>query len=128
MRATTLVDTLRAQGWGFAIDGHGLRIRRPRGALTDELRQTLKAEKASIMTILAAEQQRAQVPLQGDDVVAVKVWSEALEEAVWVVADGVPIDEFLGDGKVYTHHEVRVLLEQGRGVKAWAPLDFEMEG
>jgi hypothetical protein len=128
MRATTLVDTLRAQGWGFAIDGHGLRIRRPRGALTDELRQTLKAEKAAIMTILAAEQQRAQVPLQGDDVVAVKVWSEALEEAVWVVADGVPIDEFLGDGKVYTHHEVRVLLEQGRGVKAWAPLDFEMEG
>jgi hypothetical protein len=38
MRATTLVDTLRAQGWGFAIDGHDLRIRRPRGALTDELR------------------------------------------------------------------------------------------
>jgi TubC N-terminal docking domain len=128
MRATTLVDTLRAQGWGFAIDGHGLRIRRPRGALTDELRQALLAEKAAIMTILAAEHVRAPMPPRRDDIAAVKVWSEVLQEAVWVVADDVPLDEYLADGRVYTYHEVRVLLEQGRGVKAWAPLDTEMEG
>jgi len=125
MRATTLVDTLRAQGWGFAIDGHDLRIRRPRGALTGELRQALKAEKAAILMILAAEQQRAPMPLQGDDLVAVKVWSEVLQEAVWVVADDVPLDPYLADGRVYTHHEVRVLLEHGRNVKMWAPLDTE---
>jgi TubC N-terminal docking domain len=128
MRANTLVDTLRAQGWGFAIDGQGLRIRSPRGALTDELRQALLAEKAAIITILAAEQQRAPVSARRDDIAAVKVWSEVLQEAVWVVADGVPLDAYLGDGKVYTHHEVRVLLAQGRGVKAWAPLDTEVEG
>lgn len=128
MRATTLVDTLRARGWGFALDGHGLRIRRPKGALTDELRQALLAEKAAILTILAAEHQRAQVPPQDEDIVAVKVWSEVLQEAVWVVADGVPIDEYLGDGKVFTHHEIRVLRAHGRGVKAWAPLDAEMDG
>jgi hypothetical protein len=128
MRATALVDTLRARGWGFAIDGDGLRVRSPRGALTDELRQAIRAEKAAIVTILAAEQQRARMPLQGDDLVAVKVWSEVLQEAVWVVAEGVPIDEYLDDGKVFTHHEVRVLRAQGHGVKAWAPLDIEMEG
>jgi len=128
MRATNLVDTLRAQGWGFAIDGHGIRIRSPRGALTDELRQVLIAEKAAIMTILAAEHVRAPMSLRSDDLAAVKVWSEVLQEAVWVVADEVQKKEYLGDGKVYTHHEVRVLLAQGRGVKAWAPLDTEMEG
>jgi TubC N-terminal docking domain len=128
MRATTLVNTLRAQGWGFAIDGAGIRVRSPRGALTDELRQAIRAEKAAILTILAAEQQRARMPLQGDDLVAIKAWSELLEEAVWVVAEGVPVDAYLRDGKVYTHHEVRVLRAQGRGVKAWAPLAPQLEG
>jgi hypothetical protein len=128
MRATTLVHTLRAQGWGFAIDGQGLRIRSPGGALTDELRRALLAEKAAIMTLLEAEQGRAPMPSRRDDIAAVKVWSEVLQEAVWVVAEGVPIEAYLADGKVYTHHEVRVLFAQGRGVKAWAPLDTEMEG
>jgi TubC N-terminal docking domain len=128
MRATTLVNTLRAQGWALAIDGAGIRVRSPRGALTDDLRQAIRAEKAAILRILAVEQQRAQMPLQGDDLVAVKVWSEALQAAIWVVADGVPIAEFLGDGKVFTHHEIRVLRERGRGVKVWAPLAPEMKG
>jgi hypothetical protein len=56
------------------------------------------------------------------------VWSEALQEAIWVVADGVPIAEYLSEGKVFTHQEVRVLRARGRGVKAWAPLDLEVEG
>jgi hypothetical protein len=128
MQATTLVNTLRAQGWGFAIDGAGIRVRSPRGALTDALRQALLAEKGNIMTILAAEHVHAPMPLRSEDIAAVKVWSEALQEAIWVVADGVPIDEYLGDGKIYTHHEIRVLRAHGRGVKAWAPLDAEVEG
>jgi TubC N-terminal docking domain len=128
MRAATLVDTLRAQGWGFALDGAGIRVRRPRGALTDELRQALIAEKAAILTILAAEQQRAPVPPHADDLVAVKVWCEALQEAIWVVADGAAIAEYLREGKVFTHHEIQVLRAHGRGVKAWAPLDPELEG
>jgi hypothetical protein len=127
MRATTLVNTLRAQGWGFAIDGAGIRERSPRGAMTDELRQALLAEKASIMTILAAEHLRAPMPLRSEDITAVKVWSEILQEAVWVVAEGVPIDAYLRDGKVYRRHEVRVLVAQGRGVKVWAPLAPEMK-
>jgi hypothetical protein len=80
------------------------------------------------MSILAAEHARAPMPPQSEDIAAVKVWSEVLQEAVWVVAEGVPLDAYLGDEKVYTHHEVRVLLAQGRGVKTWAPLDAEVEG
>jgi TubC N-terminal docking domain len=128
MRATALVDTLRARGWGFAIDGHGLRVRSPRGAMTDELRQAIRAQKAAILTILAAEQQRTRMPLQGDELVAVKVWSEILQEPVWVVANGAAIAEYLREGKVFTPHAIRVLRAQGRGVKAWAPLDAEVEG
>jgi hypothetical protein len=128
MRATTLVNTLRAQGWGFAIDGAGIRVRSPRGAMTDALRQALLAEKGNIMTILAAEHVHAPMPLRSEDIAAVKVWSEALQEAIWVVADGVPIAEYLSEGKVFTHHEVRVLRARGRGVKAWAPLDAETDG
>jgi TubC N-terminal docking domain len=128
MRATALVDTLRARGWGFAIDGAGIRIRSPRGAMTDELRQAIRAQKAAILTILAAEQQRTRMPLQGDELVAVKVWSEILQEPVWVVANGAAIAEYLREGKVFTPHAIRVLRAQGRGVKAWAPLDAELEG
>jgi TubC N-terminal docking domain len=128
MHATTLVERLRAQGWAFAIEGGGLRVRSPRGAMTAELRQVLMAEKAAIMTMLQAEQVRAPRPPRRGDIAAVKVWSEVLQEAVWVVADGVPLEPYLADGRVYTHHEVRMLLAHGRGVKAWAPLDTEMEG
>jgi hypothetical protein len=96
--------------------------------MTHELRQALLAEKGNIMTILAAEHVRAPMPLRSEDIAAVKVWSEALQEAIWVVGDGVPIAEYLREGKVFTHHEVRVLRAHGRGVKAWAPLDTEVEG
>jgi hypothetical protein len=128
MHATAILHTIRDRGGQVTREGDKIRVRKTSGVLTDELRQAIRAEKAAILTILAAEQPRAQMPLQSDDLVAVKVWSEVLGEAVWVVADDVPLDSYLADGRVYTHAEIRVLLEQGRGVKAWAPLDTEMEG
>jgi hypothetical protein len=128
MNATAILQTIRQRGGQVTLEGDTIQVCKTSGVLTDELRQAIRAEKAAILTILAAEQQRARMPLQGDDLVAVKMWSEVLQEAVWVVGDGVPIDEYLGDGKVFTHHEVRVLRAHGRGVKVWAPLDPEVEG
>jgi hypothetical protein len=128
MNATAILHTIRQRGGQVTLEGDTIRVCKTSGVLTDELRQAIRAEKAAILTILAAEQQRARMPLQADDLVAVKVWSEALQEAIWVVADGAAIAEYVGDGKVLTPHEVRVLRAQGRGVKAWAPLDPEMEG
>jgi hypothetical protein len=128
MHATAILHTIRARGGQVTLEGDTIRVGKTRGVLTDELRQAIRAEKAAIMTILAAEHVRAPMRPRRDDIASVKVWSEVLQEAVWVVADGVPIEEYLGDGKVYTHHEVRMLLAQGRNVKAWAPLDTEMAG
>ena len=128
MHATAILHTIRARGGQVTREGDTIRVGKTRGVLTDELRQAIRAEKAAIMTILAAEHVRAPMRPRRDDIAAVKVWSEVLQEAVWVVADGVPLDPYLGDGKVYTHHEVRVLLAQGRHAKTWAPLDTEMAG
>jgi TubC N-terminal docking domain len=128
MDATAILKTIRARGGQVTLEGDNIRVRKTSGVLTDELRQALMAEKAAIMSILAAEQVRAPMPPRSEDIAAVKVWSEVLQEAVWVVADGVPLDAYLGEGKVFTHREVRVLLKQCRGVKAWAPLDSELEG
>lgn len=128
MDAAALLHFLRGHGCTVTMDGDHLRVRNGKGVLTDALRQAIASEKAAIMTLLEAELGRAPTLPRRDDIAAVKVWSEVLQEAVWVVADGVPIDAYVGDGKVYTHHEVRVLVAQGRGVKAWAPLDTEVEG
>ena len=128
MHATAILQTIRQRGGQVTLEDDHILVCKTSGVLTDELRQAIRAEKAALLRILAAEQQRARMPLQGDDLVAVKVWSEVLQEAIWVVADGVPMDAYLADGKVYTHYEVRVLRAQGQGVKVWAPLDPELEG
>jgi TubC N-terminal docking domain len=127
MNATAILQTIRQRGGQVTLEGDTIRVCKTSGVLTDELRQAIRAEKAALLTILAAEQQRARMPLQGEDLVALKVWSELLEEAIWVVAEGLPLDEYLAAG-VYRHGEIRVLIEQGRGVKVWAPLDPELEG
>jgi TubC N-terminal docking domain len=127
MHAAAILKLLRGHGCTVSMDGDHLSVRNGKGVLTDALRQAIASEKTAIMAILAGEQVRAPM-LSEDTIAAVKAWSEVLQEAVWVVAEGVPIHEFLADGKVYTYHEVRVLMEQGRGVKAWAPLDIELEG
>jgi TubC N-terminal docking domain len=127
MNAIAILQTIRQRGGQVTLEGDTIRVCKTSGVLTDELRQAIRAEKAALLTILAAEQQRARMPLQGDDLVAVKVWSEVLQEAVWVVADDVPLDPYLADGRVYTPHEIRVLRAQGQGVKVWAPLAPEMK-
>jgi hypothetical protein len=128
MNAIAILQTIRQRGGQVTLEGDHIRVCKTSGVMTDELRQAIRAEKAAILTILAAEQQRAPVPPQADEIVSIKVWSELLEEALWVVSEGLPIDAYLREGKVFTHHEVRVLREQGRGVKAWAPLGAELEG
>jgi hypothetical protein len=127
MHAAAILKLLRGHGCTVTTDGEHLSVRKGKGVLTDALRQAIASEKTAIMTILAAEHIRAPM-LSEDTIAAVKAWSEVLQEAIWVVADGVPVAEYLGEGKVFTHHEVRVLRAHGRGVKAWAPLDTEMEG
>ena len=52
--------------------------------------------------------------LQGQaSIIAVKVWSEVLGEAVWVVADDLPQTHWPQDAPVYTRTEVRRLAPIG---------------
>ena len=127
MNATAILNFLRGRGCTVTMNGDHLSVHNGKGVLTDALRQAIASEKAAMMAILAAEQGPGPMPAEAA-IAAVRVWSEVLQEALWVVADGVPLEAYLGDGKVYTHHEVRVLLAQGRGVKMWALLDTEVEG
>ena len=73
MRASAILQTIRARGGQVTLEGDHIRVCKTSGVLTDELRQAIRAEKAAILTILAAEQQRTRMPLQGDDLVALKV-------------------------------------------------------
>jgi hypothetical protein len=51
--------------------------------------------------------------------VAVKVWSDVLQAAVWVVRDNLPRTEWPQDGPVYTHGEIRMLIKVGQDVLQW---------
>ena len=53
------------------------------------------------------------------EVMAVKVWSDILGEAIWVVADHLPQNEWPTDAPVYRHQEVRILKQVGQDTLAW---------
>jgi hypothetical protein len=58
--------------------------------------------------------------------VAVKVWSDALQHAIWVVADDLPRDEWPTDAPVYTRAEVKVLTRVGPDTVEWVHVTKQM--
>ena len=62
-----------------------------------------------------------QTPFQDEtgQSVAVKVWSDVLQAAVWVVRDDLPRVEWPHDAPVYTRREVRFLTKIGHDVLQW---------
>jgi hypothetical protein len=57
--------------------------------------------------------------VNSQDIVAVKVWSDTLGEAVWVLVDDLPRDEWPTDAPVYTQAEVKILTHVGADTLAW---------
>lgn len=58
--------------------------------------------------------------LQGEaPIVAVKVWSAILGEAVWVMADDLPRAAWPQDAPVYTQTEARLLAQVGPETLPW---------
>jgi hypothetical protein len=59
--------------------------------------------------------------LVGNDLacMAMKVWSNTLNEAVWVVADDLPKAEWPTDAPVYTHTGITILQNVGLDTRAW---------
>jgi hypothetical protein len=95
------------------VEGERLRYRAPKGALTPELRHALTAYKAELLDLLA------HAAADASSIVAVKVWSNVLQDAVWVVADDLPRDHWPTDAPVYTQAEVKILLQVGPRTLAW---------
>jgi hypothetical protein len=62
MRATAVLETLRAHGGVVTIEGDALRVRQCKGLLTPELKQIIASEKAAILALLMAEQEEMDAP------------------------------------------------------------------
>jgi hypothetical protein len=100
------------------------------GVLTPPLKQALAAQKAALVQILAAEVPALAAPEVADDrkLIAVKVWSGMLGEAIWVVADDLPDEAWPADAPVSTHQEVKILKQVGQDTLAWVHATKQMFG
>lgn len=59
MTAAQLFQTLTARGCRLLQDGEQLRIQDPQHALTDDLRQTIRQHKATLLNLLEDFEERA---------------------------------------------------------------------
>jgi hypothetical protein len=98
--------------------------------MTPELKQALADQKTSLLQILTVEAPAAS-SLHLDPhcaVIAVKAWSDVLQEAIWVVSDGLPPDQWPSDAPVYTHTEVAILTQIGPDTLSWVHTTKQMFG
>jgi hypothetical protein len=82
-----------------------------------------QAERGAILSSAAERVDWSALP--ADALIAVKVWSPVLGEAVWVVADDLPRDEWPTDAPVYMQSEVKILTYVGSDTLAWV---YQLKG
>jgi TubC N-terminal docking domain len=130
MMAHDLIAECRTRGISLEVIGERLRCRGPVGVLTPELKQALAAQKAALVQILTGEAPTLAAPKPPDDdaLIALKVWSTILGEAIWVVADDLPKEAWPGDALTYTHEEVKILRQIGQDTVAWVHATKQMFG
>jgi len=63
-----------------------------------------------------------------EPIMAVKVWSDSLGEAVWVVADNLPREEWPTDAPAYTQTEGKILCQVGPDTIQWVHATKQMFG
>jgi hypothetical protein len=138
MTAIELLAELRQRGIRITAQGDHLYLDAPRGAVTSELREALITSKEELLRLLIQPstttardpESEAFVNTHGEGApnAAVKVWSDMLGEAVWVVADDMPRTEWPAGSPVYTHQEVKILLRVGPDTLKWVHLVKELFG
>jgi hypothetical protein len=116
MTPEELLVELYRRGVTVRPAGDKLNYRAPVGVMTSELKQAMADQKTGLMEILTAEAPDDHQPI------AVKVWSNLLEEALWVVADELPRDQRPTDAPVYSHTEVKILKAVTPKALAWVHL------
>jgi hypothetical protein len=121
MTAHDIIAECRTRGISLRVIGERLRCRAPIGILTAELKQALADQKATLMQILTGEGADTASPAVpvGTEVIAIKAWSDILEEAIWVVVDDLSHDEWPTDAPVYQYCEVKILREVGPDTLSW---------
>jgi hypothetical protein len=146
MTPADLLSEAVRRGIRLEVHGEDVRYTAPKGALTPELRERLRAHKAALRQLLtppAADLLTDKpCPACGGTawretpdggrwcepcviagrvpVTAVKIHSEILDAPLWVVADDVPREQRPHDGTpVYTHHEVQMLRQASTTVLQW---------
>jgi len=131
MTPSELLNTLARLGVTLKPQGTRLHYRAPRGTLTPELREILGYHKAELLRYLRA------LPPSGDAhaedrneaeraIIAVKVWSAVLQEAVWVVGDDLPRHEWPTDASVYTQAKVKILTKVDQDTLKWVQVTKEL--
>jgi hypothetical protein len=130
MTAHDIIAACRTRGISLEVIGERLRCRAPIGVLTPELKQALAAQKAALVQILAGATPTSAAPNVLDDraIIAVKVWSAILGEAIWVVADDLPKEAWPGEAPAYTHQEVKILRQIGQTTLAWVHATKQLFG
>ena len=130
MTPTDLLNELTRRGVILEPNGDRLRYKAPVGVLTPELKQAIAAQKAALVQILAGEALAPEALKLSDNraIIALKVWSAMLGEAVWVVADDFPQEAWPGDALTYKHQEVKILRQIGRDTLAWVHATKQMFG
>jgi len=130
MTTEALLATCRTYGITLEVIGDRLRCRAPVGVMTPELKQALADHKTSLLQVLAMKAPAAS-SLNLDPhcaVIAVKAWSDVLQEAIWVVIDGLPRDQWPSDAPVYTHAEVAILTQIDPDTLSWVHITKQMFG
>jgi TubC N-terminal docking domain len=119
-----LLALCQERGITLEVVGDRLRCRAPVGVLTSGLKSALADQKAALMQILTAEGADAPYPAvpAEAEVIAIKAWSDILQEAIWVVVDDLSRDEWPADAPVYEYREVKILKEVGPGALSWVHL------
>jgi TubC N-terminal docking domain len=108
----------------------------PPGVLPDELRTALIVHKPELLVHLASHRHDGSC---GDTnanavdsvqwpAVAVRVWSDMLQEAIWIVADHLPRAKWPTDAPVYSHAEVKMLTRVGPDTLEWVHATKQMFG
>lgn len=155
MTPEAILADLKLNGARVEVVGDKLRCRAPVGVLTPELRQAMAEQKAALLQLLTTSQTPASRPpapcprcgasdwrntpdagrwcvpcvVTGrDPVAAVKVHSDVLNEAIWVVCDDLPREAWPTDAPVYTQAEVKILAQVGPDVLAWVHATKTMFG
>jgi hypothetical protein len=123
MDGINLLHEARAAGLEVRADGDRLVVRGPRSA--EAMALQLLAHKREVLQALSLPPPQR----EGDEpIVAVKVWSDVLEAALWVIADDLPKEEWPTDAAVYVHQEIKKLLRVGPQTLAWVHVTKMMFG